>query len=645
MTLPSWDNNGPFRYDYAINGTPYLGMTNPDYPYLRQTYDSRRQQIDLTAEPGEQSLQGWWYRAQSSFDFGAGVKFFDTARDASLSRRFADSHGVEVFEEGEVALLRKTTRIDLDGNSTPEAGKHRAIGFANAGEEGVLVSTGNTIRKVLASGSVSTVNWGGSGTILDLATDGGAYYVATATEIYRGLLPDGTGTKIYDFNFSGETVNRVKMGYLKDRLFLTANQYAYQLATNPSSPPLDIINTPEDQISSPNQEAGYFYAYPSTDWEWTGFAQGPTAVYGAGYSGDVSKIFYSTIEVVDGEPTLVSPSVVAELPTGEIATSLISYLGTYIIIGTNLGVRIGVINSNGTISLGPETLTSNSRVTALNARGDYVWASGSNCDGQTGLFKIDLSQLTSENSIQFAYARNLCSDKNFSVSDRVESIVPIGYTGRIAFTIEDHGLMFEEANELMSSGWIETGKIRYDTEENKIFQYIRVNTEPSEGTIDIAYRDETAALTTLYTYDTDNVSTLETDASDGEPHRWLGYRFTLYRDSVDTTSGPALLSYQLKSQPANVIQRTIRLSLMCFQREQGSGKRVVERPVWERIQELEANEKKGAVVRYQDLNTGEEEYCLIEGVQFISEIMPESRSAQANPGGVLIVTLRAISPV
>ncbi len=39
--------------------------------------NSKREQIDQTTEPGEQSFTGWWFRSQSSFHLGAGAKFFE----------------------------------------------------------------------------------------------------------------------------------------------------------------------------------------------------------------------------------------------------------------------------------------------------------------------------------------------------------------------------------------------------------------------------------------------------------------------------------------------------------------------------------------------------------------------------------------
>jgi len=662
MTLPTWSNNGPFRYDYAITGLvynseteameetaiPFFGMNSKDYPYLRQSYDNKREQIDLTAEPGEQSLQGWWYRSQSSFDYGAGLKFFDTARNENNSRRFADSCGVNVFEEGQVTLLRKSTRIDLTGDAELDSGAHEMFGFANGGEEGVIVASGNLLRKVLADGTVSSITWGGSGTILDVTTDGGAYYVLTATGVYRGLLPGGTGTLIYEFD-SAVTVTRGIIRYAKSRLFITGNEYAWAGATVPGTVPTDLMFSPTDQVTATG-ELGYFFASPSADWTWTGIAEGPNAVYGTGYSGDLSYIYAVTIEV-DNKlvPTFSAPFVVAEFPRGELALSLLGYLGTYVVLGTNLGVRVAIIGGDGNLVVGPQLFDSEMDVTSLVARGNFIYAAGSkhtDADGiaRPGIYKLDLSQsIDPNNPLRFAYARDLYLDTIvWDPSYVVNSIAPIGYTDRMAFSIFNVGLAFESATERVDNGWLETGKIRYDTAEDKIFQYIRVNNLSVDGAITISWRDEAAVLSDIITYETDDIRVYDTEASDRAPHPFVSYRFTLTRGDASTANSPVFLSYQLKSNPANIKQRAIRVALMCYEREAATDQRVAERSPWDRVKAIEAAEQTGAVILFQDLNTGEQRLCLVEQVQFVSENIGYSRGAKANPGGVLVVTLRTV---
>ena len=71
-----WQNTTE-SYDVAVGGLPFFYAIADDRPYIRQTAPFNKQQSDISAEPGEQSLTGWWLRSQSSFHNGTGIKFYD----------------------------------------------------------------------------------------------------------------------------------------------------------------------------------------------------------------------------------------------------------------------------------------------------------------------------------------------------------------------------------------------------------------------------------------------------------------------------------------------------------------------------------------------------------------------------------------
>ena len=638
MALPEWDNNGPARYDYAINGIPFYSMSTGNFPYVRQTLTSRKEQIDTTSEVGEQSLQGWWYRSQSSFDFGAGINFFDPGQDKSLSRRFTDSCGVEVFNEGQVTLLNKSL---LTKSTTGHA---RLAPYATTGANGVLVADGDQLYAISAAGVSTTITWGGADTIADLVTDGGAWYAVSPSGVYRGVLPSSSGTKIYEFE---ETYTRFTLDYIKEFLFITGNEYSWAASPTPTVLPTELKEDYIDDVTA-SGELGYIYKYHNSSWTWTSAAGGPNAIFGAGYSGDISYIYATTVDTSTKKAEFTFPYVVAEMPPGETILSMISYLGTYIVIGTNKGVRVGFIEGDR-LTIGSLTIESDGDVYSLMARDNYVYASGAKCvdhagTARVGMYKIDLAQLTTDN-LTFAWSKHLYGNATtWASTSHLCSIVPIGFTERIAFGVHGAGLFYESTGEKVDNGWLETGRIRFDTAEDKIFQYIRVNTLSVDGNMIIQYKPENSATyITLATYDTDAIRTYDTEASDGEPHVWASYKFVLGRGNAANTSTPFLLNYQLKGQPANIVQRAIKLTLMCFQREKGVGQRVIERPVWDRVNAIEDYEKKGAVVRFQDFNTGEERYAIIEQVQFVADTVADSPQGRENLGGKLLVTLRTVS--
>jgi hypothetical protein len=93
-------------YDIAIAGLPFFLMNSDDSPYRRVTAQYRKQQIDQSREPGEQTLTGWWLRSQSSFHYGQGIKFFEPIQDESLRFQYTKSKGINVWTKGQATLLK-----------------------------------------------------------------------------------------------------------------------------------------------------------------------------------------------------------------------------------------------------------------------------------------------------------------------------------------------------------------------------------------------------------------------------------------------------------------------------------------------------------------------------------------------------------
>jgi len=95
-------------YDVAIAGLPFFLLNSDDSPYRRVTAQYRKQQIDQSREPGEQTLTGWWLRSQSSFHYGQGIKFFEPIQDESLRFQYTESKGIDVWTKGQATLLKSS---------------------------------------------------------------------------------------------------------------------------------------------------------------------------------------------------------------------------------------------------------------------------------------------------------------------------------------------------------------------------------------------------------------------------------------------------------------------------------------------------------------------------------------------------------
>ncbi len=411
-----------------------------------------------------------------------------------------------------------------------------------------------------------------------------------------------------------------------------------------------IIDTDTDVLNPAVIDTGLLYTnrYDITankikSWSWSGVAEGPNAIYFAGFSTTTQKsfIYRSTIELDETTrlPELTSPSVVAELPQGEKINDIITYIGTYIVVATNFGVRTGLITSDGSLVLG--TLLFEKEVGMLKAVKNFVYAT---VPSENVVYKIDLSKTTTPNSLNFPYASDKVADKKIEIE---------WLTGRLLYGKNAYGIYAEETGVPVSNGLIKTARIRYNTGEDKVFQFLKLNSIKQAGTIEVYYLTNNDTAPTgnptgsgstngwhyLRTVNTLTEPSVEFDGSDAAPHLWIQYAF-LFRSVSGST--PVLLSYQVKAQPANIKQRDISVPLMCFDRERPLRGVEVQNSVYDRITGLEAAEKTGAVVLFQDLGTGEEHKVNIDTVQYIQQYVGDPLYDNNNNGGLIYLTLRTV---
>jgi hypothetical protein len=157
-----WQNTD-INYDVAIGGLPFIYAINDARPYIRQTAPFRKEQFDNQTEPGEQSLTGWWIRSQSSFHGGTGITYFDPQTSDPFGHyRFADSRGVDVWEQGEVRLLKDVTNAHITtgpvvGTDHQHPEQHtRSIQWS--GCNGVLLHDEFDVDKIFPAITVSITN-------------------------------------------------------------------------------------------------------------------------------------------------------------------------------------------------------------------------------------------------------------------------------------------------------------------------------------------------------------------------------------------------------------------------------------------------------------------------------------------------------
>jgi len=394
-----WQNTNE-SYDVALGGLPFFYAINDSRPYIRQTAPFRKEQFDNGAEPGEQSLTGWWLRSQSSFHGGSGIKFYDPSAGETVAHRFTDSKGVNVWTKGQVTLLKDTATTHYTSGPIQTNGKpfQVARSIEYNGTDGVLLWDEYDVDKIAADGTVTHFLDYAAGTdyaVQAICDDGTyAYWIVNILNsgtprlrIYKKLLTgvSGAGDTLM-ISDNGITVNTATMEYVKDRIVMGINNKIYEISSSSSSLPSPI------------------YTHSDTDIVFSSITASGPAIYVAGYSGTQSSIFKFTLNTSGVMPTLTSAITAAEMPVGEIIHKIYYYLG-YMMIGTSKGIRAATVSDqDGSISYGPLIVETTQPCYDFAANNHYIWCA-TGVDGAPGVIRIDLSNEIEP--LRFAYANDL----------------------------------------------------------------------------------------------------------------------------------------------------------------------------------------------------------------------------------------------
>ena len=187
-------------FDLSINGQPFFIASSDESPYRRVTAQYRKQQYDQTREAGEQSLTGWWFRSQSSFHLGQGIKFFEPAQDEGLRFQYTESKGVDVWTKGQASLLYDTdqghvTTGALKSNNRPN--QHlRSIKWTQSGNsyDGVLLHDDGDIDKVIPIITASVTNKALTSNVATLTTSAAHGFAAGFEVTITGVDATFNGT-------------------------------------------------------------------------------------------------------------------------------------------------------------------------------------------------------------------------------------------------------------------------------------------------------------------------------------------------------------------------------------------------------------------------------------------------------------------
>ena len=489
------------------------------------------------------------------------------------------------------------------------------------------------VDKIASDGTVTHFIDYASGTdspVYAICDDGTfAYWItntATKKTVYKKPLT-GTSASTADvtkmFDEVGVIANAT-MEYVKERIVLCADNKVYEFAPSAVAMPTPV------------------YTHPSTTHVYSSVAASGPAIYVAGYNGIQSTIIKFTLSTAGVMPTLTSAITAAEFPVGEIVHKIHYYLG-YMVIGTNKGIRVATVNDNdGSLSYGPLIVETTQPCYDFASRDHYVWcATGVN--GEPGVIRIDLS-LEIE-PLRFAYANDLY----FSgvTGHQTTGCAFADGTAQLMFcttaTSSTVGYVYyENESQLMPSGYLTTGYIRYNTLEPKNFKRLVARGDFEYGSMTLETVTADGTEYDVVAYDASVPPVEVTTSNPQEAQEYLAYKFILYRDGDDASQGPIMKGYQAKATIATPRQRVMRFPVYCYDVETDRYNVQVgyEGRAFDRIQTLEAVEENGDVITWQDLTTGESRQVVIEQTSF-TRLTPPDRGFTGY-GGVIDITIRTV---
>lgn len=506
----------PSKYPVALAGRPFLVDLAHDVKGVRagffhhESIPLLRQQADNSNEPGEASLNpdAYWRRSQSSWHHGAGNTYLD--RSDSDSQRFRTSKGIDVWTRWQMSLLPST--------SSKRSSASTNFLLVSVGTYLYLIDGPNLLRTAditVASPAWVTMTGTPAGNISSVASDGYTIYTAHGTNGVYTTTRGGTASATFN------SLACTMLAYVKGRLMAVNGPSIYNITSGTAPAAL--------------------YTHPNTDFTWVGFAEGASQIYAAGYSGDKSLIYRTSIKQ-DGT-ALDIPIVAGELPDGEIVRSIQGYLG-YLVIGSDLGVRFAAVDSNGNLNIG-SLIATTSGVQCFEPQDKYVWYGLSNYDASsTGLGRLDLTTFTAP--LTPAYASDLMATTQGVILSAAT------FQNRRVFAISGIGIYAQDSTKV-TSGTLETGLWTFGLPDRKIAMAFDVSHRALNGTISSALSADEATFVSLGTLNTTgNVNDAEFAVGE-KSGEVFEVREILTRSTVDTTLGPVITRHTLKANPpANV---------------------------------------------------------------------------------------------
>ena len=620
----SIDAGESIEFSYGIAGVGFLSAAAADTPYQRGLANVLKEQINNSEQPGDQSFTNWWLRSQTDWSDGAGTTVMEPISDEKIQRSFYSSMGVDVWTPGQVSLLPSMKQKVALAAGTADGLESSLLKV----ESGYYVGFAEKVYYVLNDFSTSTALTGiGASEMVTgfcqgnsrayLSTNVGVYGIETSTPTVANLL----------FTFPQTDMN-ARCFFAKDRLILTSKGAIWDEAP-PSS----------GASSTTLAYSGALYR-KSDDYAWVSVASSPSFILIAGASATESYVYSLTLTTpTSGLPVLNSPTVAAEFPTNERVEHMGAYLGAYLALATNLGIRIGTISNTG--------LTYGARLTAPKSHGPFAafdrflyYPTLDAGQTRTGVTRIDLSQIDATSRAAWASDVRVPA----TITGTCDNLT-VDATGRVVLAnvaIDKRSVDLYEAEDFLEPiGFLSTADIRLGTIEKKYFDSISVRfTTGWAGDVTVTSQTDGGAAFLVGTAGPISGDIIEYKINQPSAAGKIALGFTLV-STADRTEGPILESWQLRSLPSVNRQRLIKSPLLCFDHERDS--RGVQYGyigyALARYRALEEQSRGSWPFTYQDLQTGETYRVILEAISFNQVTAPTNASGF---GGIIDLTMRVI---
>lgn len=598
-------------WDVTFGPLGFLLNPSAQTPYRRATEQARKTQIDSSDSPGEQSFSSWWFRSQDSWDMGAGIRWYEPGSVVETRNRFADSFGIDPWTPGEVSLLRAMSTDGVDRAATNYVSALR-VGT----DDGFVEAYGSTAAWRPLGGSVTTFTLP-SGSATQPAVAGSTAWIGHNGGVSKFVPTVSTSTPI-------TCTGVARAWWVKARLIVAVGPVLYEVPTTYTGALVD------DQK---------IFTHPDSAWVWSDVTETSGAILASGYAGGDSAIFRFTIVADEaGNPVLSGASQVGRVPPGERVTAMAVYLGSSLVLGTSLGVRVGVASEGGDVRFGPLTTSTPAPVMDVTFRDRfaYLTVTAAQPGGLSGAVRVDLSAPVGDSEAPvYAWAWDAVTPSSGDAS----SIALVG--DRVVLAVG--AKLYIQGSTFVDEGWLDTGGIRFGTVEPKVFRLARTVVATNGGGASLAAVAPDGSEHRVVAF-TDDFRT-EEDVTVSIPGRlvnqYLSFVLRLTPNGAKTST-PVLSGLSVKAQPAPSRVRLYQYPVMCHDFElTRRGQRIgAQGGAHRRLDALESLEFSGHPVRVVDNRTGEAFIGQVDSVEFSGVTAPDR--SKSNFGGSALVTVRRL---